>query len=114
MKRVRLWRPEIKKEQKGRSVIRSVANKKGKILRETSVMDATLERAKEGGDLHIIHKGEYMEEVTEEMKKKELSEKGREELAKEAESLGIKVVDSNKTETIVGGILKIFFNKKDK
>ncbi len=114
MKRVKIYKAEIKKEKKGKAVVRSVSNKKGKFIRETSVMDSTFEKAKQGGDRYIIESGKYIEEVTEEKKKDELSKKKRDELAKEAEILGIKVVDSNKEETIISNILKKIFGKKEK
>jgi hypothetical protein len=61
MKRVKIWQPELKREKKGKKVVISIIEKRGKLLSRRAVMDRTLQEAEDGGDDFIINRKQFIE-----------------------------------------------------
>lgn len=65
MRRVNIYKPKLKRVQKGKTVEVVIEDKKDKLLRSSSVMDSTyrnhIGESKEDHETQIVHKQVYME-----------------------------------------------------
>ena len=105
MKRVKIYTPEIKRTQKGKSVEVEITKKKGTFVKEISVMDRTFDEQVNGGDAMIIHRNQYFELVkVKALTESDLKKLNEDELLKKA--IELKVEDpSDKKEGLISQLI---------
>lgn len=77
MKRVKIWKPKLRKIKKGKETITEIVEKKHELISERSLMDLTVDNHINGGDQAIIDKKMYFEIVELPIREDDLKGKSR-------------------------------------
>lgn len=112
MVRVKVYKPEIRRDKVGKKVVQTVVNRKSQFVSEIPVMDNTYSKYTDGTkeyiDEVIVSTGQFMEEVTKESKEKELKALSEDEVFEIAVKVNPKTARSSKKSDMIANIIEAY------